>query len=53
MKKILVINGVNLNMLGIREPDKYGKKSYAELVEYIKSCAKESDVKVTDRKSVV
>ncbi len=49
MKKILVINGVNLNMLGIREPDKYGKKSYAELVEYIKSCAKESDVKVTVR----
>jgi len=47
MKKILVINGVNLNMLGIREPDKYGKKSYAELVKYIKSCAKEIGVKTT------
>lgn len=41
MKKILVINGVNLNMLGIREPDKYGKKSYADLVRYIKACAGE------------
>lgn len=47
MKKILVINGVNLNMLGIREPDKYGRKSYAELVKYIKTCAKELGLKVT------
>ena len=34
-KRILVINGVNLNMLGIREPEKYGTKSYAELKKYI------------------
>ena len=47
MKKILVINGVNLNMLGIREPDKYGKKSYADLVKYIKECAEELGLKVT------
>ena len=47
MKRILVINGVNLNMLGIREPDKYGKRSYADLVKYIKACAKEVGVKVT------
>lgn len=46
MKKILVINGVNLNMLGIREPDKYGKRSYADLVAYIKSAAKELGLKV-------
>lgn len=51
MKKILVINGVNLNMLGVREPDKYGKKSYAELVEFIKSSAKETGLKVTVRQS--
>ena len=47
MKKLLVINGVNLNMLGIREPDKYGKKSYADLVKYIKTCARELGVKAT------
>ena len=33
--KILVINGPNLNMLGIREPDHYGKETYADLVEKI------------------
>lgn len=38
--KILVINGVNLNMLGIREPEKYGTKSYAELTKYIRTSAK-------------
>ena len=38
--KILVINGPNLNMLGIREPDHYGKKTYADLVTDIEShCA--------------
>lgn len=47
MKKILVINGVNLNMLGIREPDKYGRKSYADLVKYIKDSAVELGLKVT------
>lgn len=41
MKRILVINGVNLNMLGIREPEKYGKKSYKDLVSFIKDCAAE------------
>ena len=35
--KILVINGPNLNMLGIREPDHYGRETYADLVEKIKS----------------
>lgn len=38
--KILVINGPNLNMLGIREPDHYGKETYADLCEKIqKHCA--------------
>ena len=33
--KILVINGPNLNMLGIREPDYYGKETYADLIKKI------------------
>ena len=41
MKKLLVINGPNLNMLGIREPDLYGKKDFKALCEYIKECADE------------
>jgi hypothetical protein len=35
MMKILVLNGPNLNMLGIREPDVYGKESYTNLVKKI------------------
>lgn len=37
--RILVINGVNLNMLGIREPNLYGKQDYNALVQYIKDSA--------------
>ena len=38
--KILVINGPNLNMLGIREPDHYGRETYADLVAKIQNhCA--------------
>jgi len=44
--KILVINGPNLNMLGIREPDIYGKNTYADLVELIKKHASDIDVAV-------
>ncbi len=39
MKKLLIINGPNLNMLGIREPDIYGKNTYADLCDYIKKSA--------------
>lgn len=45
--KILVINGPNLNMLGIREPDIYGKQNFAALEEFIKDSAKEAGVEVS------
>lgn len=38
---ILVINGPNLNMLGIREPDIYGKNTYADLIEKIEAYCRE------------
>ncbi len=43
---ILVINGPNLNMLGIREPDIYGKETYNSLVEKIEKYASEVGVDV-------
>lgn len=44
--KILVINGPNLNMLGIREPDIYGKSTYSDLVNMIQEAADEKGVDV-------
>ena len=44
--KILVINGPNLNMLGIREPDIYGRKTYDDLLLYIKEEAEKLGVAV-------
>ena len=44
---ILVINGPNLNMLGIREPAQYGRETYAQLVEKIKSHCAACGVEVT------
>lgn len=35
--KILVINGPNINMLGIREPDVYGKSTYNDLINLIQN----------------
>ena len=45
--KILVINGPNLNMLGIREPDVYGAQTFAELENFIRTTAKELSIDVT------
>ena len=42
--RILVINGPNINMLGIREPDIYGSKTYEALLAYIRSAAEEAGV---------
>lgn len=44
--KILVINGPNLNMLGIREPGIYGKNTFANLLALLENTAKELGVEV-------
>lgn len=46
MIKLLVINGPNLNMLGIREPDIYGKKDYSALCEMIEAHARKTGCEV-------
>ena len=42
--KLLVLNGPNLNMLGIREPDIYGKQDYRALCQFIEAAAAEVGV---------
>ncbi len=45
MKKILVINGPNLNMLGIRQPEIYGKATYSDLLNFISAhCVGKAEV---------
>lgn len=44
--KILVINGPNINMLGIREPGIYGKDNFNTLCESVKNYAKENGIEV-------
>lgn len=46
MKKLLVINGPNLNLLGIREPDHYGSSTYADLIAMIEAHCTEKGVQV-------
>ncbi|MEG1501605.1 MAG: type II 3-dehydroquinate dehydratase [Clostridiales bacterium] len=44
--KILVINGPNLNMLGIREPEIYGSRTYEDLLDLINSEAKLLNIEI-------
>ena len=44
--KIPVINGPNINMMGIREPEIYGKATYSDLVEYVEKAASRLNVEV-------
>ena len=44
--RILVINGPNLNMLGIREPDIYGSDTYEDLVRHITDAAVSEGVEI-------
>ena len=45
--KILVLNGPNINFLGIREPHIYGSQTYNDLIEKIKSYAEKKCVDVS------
>lgn len=44
--KILVINGPNINMLGIREPGIYGKQTYGDLLDLIDRTAREEGLEI-------
>ena len=44
--KLLVLNGPNLNLLGLREPAIYGKRSYADLERFLQDCAEEIGTEV-------
>lgn len=44
--KILVINGPNINMLGIREPGIYGKQTFADLLALIRQTAREEGLEI-------
>lgn len=49
--KILVINGPNINMLGIREPGIYGKSTFADLLALIDATAKEENLEIEQYQS--
>jgi len=44
--KVLILNGPNINMLGIREPDIYGKKNYSDLENQLETWAKKLDIEI-------
>ena len=46
MKRFLVVNGPNINMLGIREPDIYGRQTYDDLLLMISDYAKKKGVEI-------
>ncbi len=49
--KILVINGPNINMLGIREPGIYGKQTFADLLALIEKTAQEEGLDIQQYQS--
>ncbi|MGI6336765.1 MAG: type II 3-dehydroquinate dehydratase [Eubacteriales bacterium] len=55
--KLLILNGPNLNLLGLREPDIYGKRTYADLCAYIRGvCAEvgaDCDIRQTNHEGVL
>lgn len=49
--KILVLNGPNINMLGIREPDIYGKNTFADLLALLEQTAAEEGIEIEQYQS--
>ena len=49
--KILVINGPNINMLGIREPGIYGKNTFADLLDLLSDTARELNMEIEQYQS--
>ena len=49
--KILVLNGPNINMLGIREPGVYGKQTFSDLLQLLDNTAKDHNIKITQYQS--
>ena len=49
--KILVINGPNINMLGIREPGIYGRNTFADLLELLRNTGSELNIEVEQYQS--
>ena len=49
--KLLVLNGPNLNLLGLREPDIYGRQDYAQLEAFLRDCAAELGAEIEIRQS--
>ena len=49
--KILVLNGPNINMLGIREPGIYGKQTFQDLLNLLESVAKEENLEIAQFQS--
>ena len=44
--RILVLNGPNINYLGIREPDIYGRETFADLLQLLREVAAQEDVQI-------
>lgn len=44
--KIMVINGPNINMIGIREPNIYGKQTFQDLLALLEAAGKEAGVEI-------
>lgn len=49
--KILVLNGPNINFLGIREPDIYGRETFADLLALLERTAREENIEIQQYQS--